>query len=83
MRSENNSLQSEIDLADSISETYRIERDVLRDANIRKDSVNQIIAKNIRDIHRVATDALKPKKWWQREWVIFAGGVLLGGLILK
>jgi hypothetical protein len=81
LHSENESLQSEINLADSTSETYRVERDILAGAIIRKDSINERMSSDITNIHRIASDALAPKKWFERPEIWGIGGLIIGLII--
>jgi hypothetical protein len=81
LRSENESLQSEINLADSAMDTYESELLIMHRSNARKDSVNQIISKNLVDIHHIASEALKPKRWFERPEVWGGVGFILGLII--
>jgi hypothetical protein len=83
LRSEIESMQSEIDIADSTEETYKTELLITHRAIMRKDSVNQIISQNIIDIHRVASEALEPKRWYERPEIWAAGGFIFGLLIAR
>jgi hypothetical protein len=77
---ETESLRSEIDLADSALSTYEIELFSAQNAIIRKDSINRVIMKNISGIHQIATDALKPKRWYQTNGFWFGAGGFFGTL---
>lgn len=83
LRSEIKSITSELSIADSTAETYKTELFIINRANARKDSVNQIISRNITEIHRVATDALKPKRWYERGEVWGGVGFIIGLIIAR
>jgi hypothetical protein len=80
---ETNSLRSEISLADSTITTYQTELFIVNRANVRKDSVNQIMATSLSDIHRIASKALEPDRWFERKELWFGVGFLLSLLITR
>jgi predicted RNase H-like nuclease (RuvC/YqgF family) len=77
LRSEIKSINSELSIADSTVETYKSELHITERAIVRKDSINKTISKNIAEIHRIASDALEPKKWYETNTFWFGVSVVL------